>query len=370
MMKKLLIIFFFAPFMGCQMANQQEGYKLKGNLEGASDQWVYLQDRISGQMVTIDSAFIEQQSFTMTGMQENPEMFYLSFEEIAGRFPLFLENADITITINAEEPSDFNVEGSSSHDIYTESNKLREPYNEKLRALQQEMISAEVTGDDDLMKELNQKVIDTEQQLRKETEGFLANHSNKSVGAFIAMRTLTHGLDYEEMKEVLNIFDPSLAGTRYYDDLSERVDKLEKVAVGNPAVDFTSVTPEGEQLSLSDFRGKYVLINFWASWCPYCREENPHLVNTYNALQTDNFEILSVSLDREKQAWEKGIAEDKMPWPQVSDLKGWNNDAADLYVIRSIPQNVLISPDGTIIDRNLDHVELETRLQQLLENPA
>ncbi|MFP4287786.1 MAG: redoxin domain-containing protein [Bacteroidales bacterium] len=370
MMKKLWIFFFLASFMACQMGNQQEGYTLKGNLEGASDQWVYLQDRISGQMVTIDSSFIEEQTFTINGLQENPEMFYLSFEEIPGRFPVFLENAEITITFNAEDPSDYNIEGSSSHDIYTESNKIREPYNERLRAIQQEMIAAEVTRDDELMAELNQKAIATERELRKETEAFLANHSNQSAGAFIAMRTLTHGLDYEEMKEVLNIFDPSLAGTRYYDDLSERVDKLEKVAVGNPAVDFTSVTPSGEELSLSDFRGKYVLINFWASWCPYCREENPHLVNTYNTLPTDNFEILSVSLDREKDAWEKGIEDDQMPWPQVSDLKGWNNDAADLYVIRSIPQNVLISPDGTIIDRNLGHVELEARLRQLLEKPA
>jgi peroxiredoxin len=321
-------------------------------------------------MVTIDSAFIEEQTFTMTGFQESPEMFYLSFEEIAGRFPVFLENTEITITFNVEDPSGYNVAGSSSHDIYTESNKVREPYNERLRAIQQEMISAEVTRDEDLMEDLNEKAMAAEQELRKKTEAFLTNHSNQSVGAFIAMRTLTHGLDYDEMKEVLNIFDPSLAGTRYYDDLSERVDKLEKVAVGNPAIDFTSVTPAGEELSLSDFRGKYVLINFWASWCPYCREENPHLVSTYNTLQTNNFEILSVSLDREKEAWIKGIEDDQMPWPQISDLKGWNNDAADLYVIRSIPQNVLISPDGTIIDRNLGHVELEARLRQLLENPA
>lgn len=370
MMNKLLIIFFLATFCACQMGNQQEGYTLKGNMEDAADQWVYLQDRISGQMVTVDSAFIENQEFTMSGIQEHPEMYYLSFEDIAGRFPVFLENAEITITMSTEDPSGFKVTGSSSHDIYTQSNEIREPHNERLRAIQQEMISAEVTRDEELMDQLNERAIAAEQELRKETESFLSEHSTEPAGAFIAMRTLTHGLDYDEMKEVLNIFDPSLAGTRYYDDLSERVDKLEKVAVGNPSVDFTSVTPSGEELSLSDFRGKYVLINFWASWCPYCREENPYLVKTYNSLQSDDFEILSVSLDREKDAWVKGIEDDNMPWPQVSDLKGWNNDAADLYVVRSIPQNVLINPDGTIIDRNLGHVELESRLKQLLQSPA
>ena len=124
---------------------------------------------------------------------------------------------------------------------------------------------------------------------------------------------------------------------------------------------------DGKPVSLKDFRGKYVLIDFWASWCGPCRMENPNVVEAYNKYSKKNFTVLGVSLDRERNAWLKAIKDDKLTWTQVSDLKFWDNAVAKLYRISSIPQNILVDPNGKIIARNLRGEELQSKLAELLK---
>ena len=125
----------------------------------------------------------------------------------------------------------------------------------------------------------------------------------------------------------------------------------------------------GNMVSLSSFKGKYVLLDFWASWCGPCRGENPNVVAAYERFKGNNFTILGVSLDNKKDAWEQAIKEDGLTWTQVSDLKGWSSSAATLYAVQSIPSNFLIDPTGKIIARNLRGSELEEMLQQILKTP-
>jgi peroxiredoxin len=145
--------------------------------------------------------------------------------------------------------------------------------------------------------------------------------------------------------------------------------KLTQTSIGATAPNFAQTDTSGKLISLSDFRGKYVFLDFWASWCAPCRAEHPALVKTYNEFSNRNFTVLSVSLDQSKNklAWLKAIAKDGLTWTQVSDLKGWANEAASIYNVQAIPKNYLIGPDGTIIATDLKAEVLKEKLDLILD---
>jgi peroxiredoxin len=148
--------------------------------------------------------------------------------------------------------------------------------------------------------------------------------------------------------------------------IREQIDNGKVGAVGTEAMDFVQTDTSGIPVSLSSFKGKYVLVDFWASWCKPCRMENPNLVSAYERFKAKNFTVLGVSLDRSRDAWVKAIQDDKLAWSQVSDLKFWNNAVAMQYRIQQIPQNFLIDPNGKIVGKNLRGTDLDSRLCALL----
>jgi len=298
---------------------------------------------------------------------EYPQMYYLRIEGVPGRVSIFMENADMEIRIEEREPIRFNVAGSKSHDIYMNFNAHMEPFDEKLRAMQQELVAAEMANNEAETEAIKERIVVAELQKRKEVEAFVGKHSNTTVAVFIASRNLLRGPTPSEIREVFSGFDTGLKGTRYYDEFEASLQALERVDIGMPAVDFTLASVTGEEVSLSDFEGKVVLISFWASWCPYCRVSNPDLVKVYDKYRDRNFEVIGVSLDRNHDAWVKGIEEDGLQWVHVSDLKGWQSGPATEYAVRSIPQNVLIDAQGTIIGRDLKYNDLDVKLEMMLK---
>ncbi|MFM7838465.1 MAG: peroxiredoxin family protein, partial [Chitinophagaceae bacterium] len=148
--------------------------------------------------------------------------------------------------------------------------------------------------------------------------------------------------------------------------LQQQIDDSKVGNVGSKAVPFTQNDTAGNPISLSSFRGKYVLIDFWASWCRPCRMENPNVVNAYQRFKNKNFTVLGVSLDRSRPDWLRAISDDRLTWTHVSDLKFWGNEVAQRYRVQSIPQNFLISPEGIVVAKNLRGGELINRLCAIL----
>lgn len=170
------------------------------------------------------------------------------------------------------------------------------------------------------------------------------------------------------VKELVKVLTPKLKQYNVFSGVKYYIAELEKRPVNVDYKNFEQFTPEGKAVNLGDFKGKYLFVDFWASWCGPCRGENPNVLRAYNNYKQDGLEILGVSFDDKKEAWVKAIEEDKMPWTQISVLKGFENEAADLYQIQGIPASILINPEGKIIAYDLRAEDLERKLLEIFKH--
>jgi peroxiredoxin len=197
---------------------------------------------------------------------------------------------------------------------------------------------------------------------------YVAAHPDDRFSLFVLPQAVGYAPDAKDYATRFAQLSPRLRATPQGVRIADKIKQLERVAVGATAPDFTQNTPDGKPLTLSSLRGKYVLIDFWASWCGPCRRENPNVVAAYNKFKDKGFTILGVSLDKDtgREAWLKAIEKDGLAWNQVSDLKYWQNAAAKDYGVQAIPQNFLIDPSGKIVAANLRGEKLQETLSQLL----
>jgi peroxiredoxin len=200
--------------------------------------------------------------------------------------------------------------------------------------------------------------------------GFIKANLNSWVSLEILQQlTMLAPPQYAEVAPLYEAFSPTLKNSPPGRQYGEMLQGIKVTAIGAEAPNFTQATPEGKQVALRDYRGKYVLVDFWASWCGPCRAENPAVMKAYNTYKGRNFDVLGVSLDDEdgRAKWVKAIQDDKLTWTQVSDLRGFDNEVAKRYGIQSIPQNFLIDPTGKIVAVNLRGEELETTLAKFIK---
>ncbi len=301
--------------------------------------------------------------FSFEYANEETDLYFVKTAKAS--IPVFLDQNSVVITGDVDSIQSIEFKGSTANDEFTAYSDVLKPFQEK----EQSIIAAYRTAAAQQEQEKMQAAVNEYEALQTEktdaAKSFIEDHSSSVVGAFVARTTFGYS-EYDELVSVLDLLDASLAGNKYYDILADRKASLESVSIGKVAPDITLNDPEGNPVKISDFRGKYILLDFWASWCGPCRRENPNVVAMYNEYKDKNFDILGISLDKDKDKWLQAIEDDGLIWNHVSDLKYWDSEAAKLYAVSAIPHTILLDPDGKIIAKNLRGEELEQKLADLL----
>ncbi|HMG07941.1 MAG TPA: TlpA disulfide reductase family protein, partial [Mucilaginibacter sp.] len=281
---------------------------------------------------------------------------------------LFLEKG--TITINSKDSiSKAQITGSPLNDDNRKLTSQLAVINKKAQALMAEAKAAtpEQQKAPDFQSRMQARYKNIQAEQKAALKNFITNNPNSYLSLLAINSVGGPAPDPNEIEPLFNGLSQSLKDTEAGKNLKHGIDGLKVTAIGAVAPDFIQNDVNGAPVKLSSFRGKYVLLDFWASWCGPCRQENPNVVRNYNKYKEKNFTVVGVSLDKPegKSAWLEAIKNDGLAWTQVSDLKFWNNAAAALYQVSSIPQNYLIDPNGKIIAKNLRGEDLDAKLQEL-----
>jgi len=350
---------------------QERKFEIQGTIGHLSTPAkVYLKYIIGSQNIT-DSATLVNGKFKLSGIIKGDALktanlmlnkkgtgpTYDDFTQV------YLEPGTINVT-SADAISTAEITGTKTNDDKAKYNELLKSFNKAFVDLDEKEKPATDEGKQSEAYSKATKNLQVQQiQLQKK---FIQDKPDSYISLDV-LHDLSYNTDYPELVTLYNGLSPQIKASEQAKPFAAMLPILKTVAIGATAPEFTQPDTAGKLVSLSSFRGEYVLIDFWASWCVPCRGENPNLVKAYNRFKNQKFTILGVSLDqlKSKTNWLAAIRKDGLPWTQVSDLKAWKNEAVIRYAIHFVPQNFLLDPNGKIIAKNLRGEDLDNKLEEL-----
>ncbi|MEP7250902.1 MAG: TlpA disulfide reductase family protein [Ginsengibacter sp.] len=352
-MKKALILLFLIPVVGFAQTKKktelpiEKSFTIIGNVTGYADGTTvsFLNEQTNQPE---KQATVENGKFVIKGSVKEPGFKGLIFGDQPPLIPLFLDNSNITLTGDRNSIDQVVIKGSPSHALYAEYTNALKPYDQKLAAGE--------SLDENAFKEIE-----------KISADFVKKHRESYVAPLAVIRMYQLTQNGTTADELYKLLPPPIQVSGLGQYANQQIQESKINPIGSVIKDFSQNDTTGKPVSITSLRGKYVLLDFWASWCRPCRMENPNVVTAYNKYHDKNFTVLGISLDQAKPAWLNAIQMDGLTWNHVSDLKGWNNEVAALFQVRSIPQNLLIDPNGKIIAKNLRGEVLNSKLEELLK---
>ena len=358
----------------CDGNKKNSSFQLKGTLSDSKAETLYLEKLGSAKQVIIDSVILDENgNFEFTNY--TPKIGFYRIKTNDKNFAmLVLDSADkVTITGSVKDLGNtFKVEGSSETTIFIEYNNLSKIRDIKLDSLNKAFQLLMETN------KMDSKRMDSLSAIFETPYNSIINQSNilmvdkisKNTNMYSSIMAI-QALDPDKYSDLYKSLDAGLS-KKFPNDKNvimfhEVVERMLSTNIGQFAPEISLPSPDGKEIALSSLKGKLVLIDFWASWCGPCRKEMPNVVKIYSKFKNKGFEIYGVSLDQDKEKWMEAITKDGINWPQVSDLKYWDNVAARIYNVQGIPYTVLIDKDGKIIAKNLRGQELEKKIAEVLK---
>ena len=367
-MKKTLLFLIIISIFSFTVQAQDSAFTIKGKLEKIKNGTIYLSIYEDAKTLK-DSTTIKNGNFEFSGYVPAPFFATLTMPEKPNDyFTFYIEPADIVISGRADSLKLLSIKGSPVND------------DDKMLKKRLQTISKWESANSRIYeaayKEKNKRVMDSLDEVdnkillekRKVVADFVKDNPASMRAAMAIMENFRYYAEASDVEPLYNYLDEKIKNSPKGKEIKEMIRVYANVAIGKPAPDIIQFTPDSNQLSLSSLKGKYVLVDFWASWCGPCRRENPNIVAAYNQFKDKEFTIFGVSYDSKKDRWLKAIKDDHLDWYQVSDLQGWKNATSDQFGIKAIPSNLLLDKDGIIIGKNLFGEKLTDTLAELINS--
>ena len=360
-MRNLWILVTFI-FIGISCKPDKNTFVIEGQLSGLNAPYVYLVHP-EDQNGKIDTLKVKGGKFIIKGKIQNPNDYLLAFGEEYAPVEIFLEPGIFKVTGDLNDFNQIKVTGGNLQSDYNQFVEQTRQLNDDYSTVYEHLMHARMTQQEDETALIANQLDSIKDLYYESTYQFLEKKPVTILTAKLIDQILMANPDINRLQPLVNKFDDYVKSTPYGQRIINSFDIMKKTAVGTPAPLFSLKNMQGDSISLESLRGKYVLMDFWASWCTPCRDENPRMLKIYNQYKSNKFDILGVSIDQSESKWKYAVEQDKLSWPQVIDDQNISNR---LYGILAIPSNILVDPQGNIIAKNLFGKKLEAKLQEIL----